>query len=111
MTTLLSNEPKTILPDIKAATNMPFFDGKTLVFCQSTGTVSTTIATTGTIWKRIRQNKALAERMKHLPRSQQVTYRPWKLSYLRLERQDCSTHRHRSTCECPRTRARLLLEG
>jgi hypothetical protein len=63
------------------ATHMPFFDGETLVFCESGSTLSQTIQNQGTIWKRIHRNKTLAERFKDLPRSQEVPYRAWKLRY------------------------------
>ena len=77
--TISSHEP--VFANKKVATNMPFFDGTTLIFCQSAEASHVNIRTTGTIWKRIGRNKALAERLKNLPRSQKVTYRAWKLAY------------------------------
>ncbi len=81
MNTLDVNESKTVFPNIKGATNMPFFDGTTLTFCRSVGTAKVKIPTTGTIWKRARRNRILAQQIKQLPKEQEVIYRPWKLAY------------------------------
>jgi len=81
MTTEAPSTHSAVFPGSEMATNMPFFDGSTLVFCQSSSPIETSIPTTGSIWKSIRQNKVLAERLKDLPRTQRVIYRPWKLAY------------------------------
>lgn len=60
---------------------MPFFDGTTLVFCQSAAPVEISIRATGTIFQTMRQNKDLAKRLKKIPRSRKIFYRAWKLQY------------------------------
>jgi hypothetical protein len=90
MTTEITQIGAPVFTNDLIATNMPFFDGQTLVFCQSTGTINTEIRCTGTIWKSVRRNKALAEKFKDLPRSREIIYRPWKLAY--CDWQDKAVH-------------------
>jgi len=77
----LMDAQQAVFSNSKVATNMPFFDGNTLIFCRSSGMMHANVPTTGTIWKAMRGNKALAQHFKDLPRSSRVTYRPWKLAY------------------------------
>ena len=84
MTTETITNVERLFKNDKVASNMPFFDGKTLLFCQSGDPVQTNVRTTGTIFKAIRRNKVLAEKLKNLPREQSVTYRAWKLAYCNL---------------------------
>lgn len=84
MATDTLSAPQPIFPDLKAATNMPYFDGKTLVFGQSSAPIELTLENKGSIWKRIKRHKALAERMRNLPRVQKIQYRAWKLAYCDL---------------------------
>ena len=70
-----------VFPDLKSATNMPFFDGEVLTFCQSTQELKVTFPNSGTIFKRMRSNKILAARFKDIPRFSEISYRPWKLAY------------------------------
>lgn len=81
MTTETTPDLQPVFPGGKTATHMPFFDGTTLVFCQSNETVAADVPAAGNIWKKIQDDKVLAERMKNLPRSHSVNYRPWKLAY------------------------------
>lgn len=74
-----------LFTDCKMATHMPFFDGKTLVFCQAGPSMERTVVNKGTIWKAMRRDSSLAERFKDLPRSQQIKYRPWKLAFCNWE--------------------------
>jgi hypothetical protein len=83
--TIASHSYPLVFSGLKAATNMPYFDGKTLVFCQSVSPIEKTIKCTGSIWKTTRHNKVLAERFKNLPRTQEIQYRAWKLAYCNWE--------------------------
>ena len=74
-----------VFPGNKAATNMPFFDGTTLAFGLSPTPVEKTIRSTGSIWKTMRHNRAMAERFKDIPRSYKILYQPWKLAYCNWE--------------------------
>jgi hypothetical protein len=65
----------------KIASHMPFFDGTTLVFCDSGTPKAINFEHRGTIWKSMRGNLKLAERLKDLPKSTTVNYRAWKLAY------------------------------
>ncbi len=77
----LIDTQQAVFSNSKVATNMPFFDGTTLAFCQSTAPVKVNIKATGTIFESMRRNKVLAEQLKNIPRSRQISYRAWKLAY------------------------------
>ena len=81
MTPDTSSSPQPVFANHRMATNTPFFDGETLLFCQSAAPVQTSIRTTGSIFQAMRRNKVLAEKLKNLPREHPVTYRAWKLAY------------------------------
>jgi hypothetical protein len=70
-----------VFPGVGFKSHMPFFDGETLVFCRSDEPVRREFECGGTIWERMRTNRALAEHFRDLPRSRSIEYRAWKLYY------------------------------
>jgi hypothetical protein len=81
MDTQTTPEVRSVFPEGGPSSHMPFFDGNTLVFSQSGSLREQAFQRGGSIWQTVSRNPALAERFEGLPKTQQITFRAWKLAY------------------------------
>jgi hypothetical protein len=78
---IIMNDPTPVFPNIQMRTHMPFFDGRTMMFCGSEAPVSIQVANHGALLKRLTRDPGLAQRMSGLSAVSHVSYRQWKLYY------------------------------
>jgi hypothetical protein len=60
---------------------MPFFDGKTLLYCQAGPPVEHTFECAGTIWDRLAHDEALRRHFAGVSRTFKASFRRWKLHF------------------------------
>jgi hypothetical protein len=70
-----------VFPGAEFKTHMPFFDGRTLLFCRSDESVKREFLCGGSVWKRIHNDPLLRQNLRDVRQSRTITYRAWKLNY------------------------------
>jgi len=76
----MPHEP--VFPHATFKSHMPFFDGRTLVFCRANAPRERTVAHGGAIWQIMDERPHLRAHFAQLPRSSVVRYQPWELAYV-----------------------------
>jgi hypothetical protein len=62
-------------------THMPFFDGRTLLFCRGDETLQQEYVCRGSIWRTMRRNPQLREHFAGIEQQRTTLMRVWKLAY------------------------------
>jgi len=75
----MAHEP--VFPHATFKSHMPFFDGRTLVFCRSAEVRQRRFKKGGAIWQALEEHPELRERFAALSRYSLFEYRPWKLAW------------------------------